>query len=140
MKLFLAVVALLATLSAASAQNYDLVILNGRMIDPETRLDAIRNVGIRGDRITAISEFPIDGDTVIDAAGHVVAPGFIDLHAHGFNLAAMRMQAMQGVTTLLELESGVLPIADWYATKVESRPMMCWAVTMASSRARLSRR
>ncbi|MEP2202782.1 MAG: hypothetical protein ABJI65_07920, partial [Tateyamaria sp.] len=61
----------------------DIVITGGRVIDPETGLDAIRNVAIDGDKIVAISEFPLEGDVVIDASGHVVSPGFIDLHAHG---------------------------------------------------------
>ncbi len=100
--------------SVLQAQSYDLVILNGRVIDPETGLDAVRNVGIDDDKIAAISEFDMDGAKVIDATGHVVSPGFIDLHAHGMNVGDMRMQAMQGVTTVLELESGILPIADWY--------------------------
>lgn len=92
----------------------DIVFVGGRVIDPETGLDAIRNVGIEDGRISAISEFPLDGDVVVDATGHVVAPGFIDLHAHGQNIGDYRMQVMQGVTTMLELESGVLPIGDWY--------------------------
>jgi len=92
----------------------DVVIVGGRVIDPETGLDAIRNVAIEGDKIVAISEFPLEGDVVIDATGHVVSPGFIDLHAHGQNIGDYRMQVTQGVTTSLELESGVLPIADWY--------------------------
>lgn len=96
------------------AQAYDLVILNGRVIDPETSLDAVRNVGISGNRIAAISEFSLEGTKEIDATSHVVSAGFIDLHAHGMNLGDMRMQAMQGVTTVLELESGILPIAEWY--------------------------
>ena len=104
---------LLATATTALAN--DIVILNGRVIDPETGLDAIRNVGVEDGRISAISEFPLQGDTVIDAKGHVVSPGFIDLHAHGQSIGDYRMQAMQGVTTALELESGVLPIGDWYA-------------------------
>ena len=100
--------------SVPAALANDVVILNGRVIDPETGLDAIRNVAIEGGRISAISEFPLEGDAVVDAAGHVVSPGFIDLHAHGQSIGDYRMQAMQGVTTALELESGVLPIGDWY--------------------------
>jgi predicted amidohydrolase len=88
----------------------DIVIVGGRVIDPETRLDGIRNVAIQGDKIVAISEFPLEGDVVIDATGHVVSPGFIDLHAHGQNIGDYRMQVTQGVTTSLELESGVLPL------------------------------
>lgn len=97
-----------------SAFGYDLVITGGRVIDPETGLDAIRNVAVDGDRIAAISEFPLAGEDVIDATGHIVSPGFIDLHAHGQNIGDYRMQAVQGVTTMLELESGVLPIGEWY--------------------------
>ena len=64
------------------AQNFDLVIANGRVLDPESRLDAVRNVGISGRKITAISRERLSGTTTIDAAGLIVAPGFIDLHAH----------------------------------------------------------
>lgn len=84
-----------------------------------TGLNAIRNVAVEDGRIVAISESPLQGDTVIDATGHVVAPGFIDIHAHGQNIGDYRMQAMQGVTTMLELESGLLPISDWYDKQVK---------------------
>ncbi|MEW2915529.1 amidohydrolase family protein [Ruegeria sp. ANG10] len=104
-----------AIATTCSAQDYEIVITNGRVIDPETGLDSIRNLGITGSEIVAISEFAMEGSLEIDATDLVVAPGFIDLHAHGMNLGDMRMQAMQGVTTVLELESGILPIADWYA-------------------------
>lgn len=117
---FLSVLAILGVLASPVLAN-DIVILNGRVIDPETGLDAIRNVAITDNRITAVNEFEMDGETIIDAAGHVVAPGFIDLHAHGMSLPDMRMQAMQGVTTILELESGILPIGDWY-TEMASTP------------------
>lgn len=97
------------------AANYDVVILNGRVIDPETNFDSVANVGIKDNKITAITTDVITGEKTIDATGKVVAPGFIDVHAHGQNIGDYRMQAMQGVTTMLELESGVLPISDWYA-------------------------
>lgn len=100
--------------AAAHGQTYDLVVSDGRVINPESGLDAIRNLGISNGRIEAVSDLPLQGVINIDATGHVVSPGFIDLHAHGMNLGDMRMQAMQGVTTVLELESGVLPIAEWY--------------------------
>lgn len=110
-----AVAALLS--SAVFALANDVVIAGGRVIDPETGLDAIRNVAINDGKIVAISEFALEGDVVIDATGHVVSPGFIDLHAHGQNIGDYRMQVIQGVTTSLELESGVLPIGDWYETQ-----------------------
>lgn len=105
---------LLAAAIPAMAQTYDVVILNGRVMDPETNFDAVRNVGIKDGRIVTVTTDKIAGKKAIDATGHVVAPGFIDLHAHGQNIGDYRMQAMQGVTTMLELESGVLPIGEWY--------------------------
>lgn len=97
-----------------NSNTYDLVILNGRVIDPETSLDALRNVGVKDGKIVAISEKDLIGKDTIDASGKIVSPGFIDLHAHGQNIGDYRMQAMQGVTTMLELESGILPVGDWY--------------------------
>jgi N-acyl-D-glutamate deacylase len=103
------------------ASDYDLVILNGRVMDPETQYDAVANVGIKEGQIAAITQGEISGKRTIDASGHVVAPGFIDIHAHGQNLGDYRMQAMQGVTTMLELESGVLPISSWYEEQGKKR-------------------
>src|SRR5260370_30348492 len=80
-------------------------------MDPETGLDAVRDVGIRGDTIARISADPLAGARVIDARGLVVAPGFIDLHQHQQDAAAYRLKAMDGVTTALELEIGVPDLA-----------------------------
>jgi len=103
---------------------FDLVIANGRALDPQTGLDAPRWVGIRGDRIAAISRTPLRGRDTLDARGHVVAPGFIDLHAHGQNIPAARMQAFDGVTTALELEAGTLPVGLAYEQAArEGRPI-----------------
>jgi dihydroorotase len=102
---------------AASAQQYDLVINHGRVMDPETGLDAIRNVAVQNKKIVAISTDAMHGKTVIDATGLVVAPGFIDLHAHGQDAENYRYKAMDGVTTALELERGVFPVAPWYAER-----------------------
>ncbi|HBB9966282.1 amidohydrolase family protein [Vibrio parahaemolyticus] len=103
---------------------FDIVIENGRVVDPETGLDAIRNVGIKGKRIAAISKNTLKGAKVINAEGLVVAPGFVDLHAHGQQLPAARAQAFDGVTTQLEMESGLLPISKFYDdTAKEGRPL-----------------
>ena len=98
---------------------FDVVILNGRVIDPETNFDAVRNVGILDGKIALITEEGISGKETVDASGKVVSPGFIDIHAHGQNIGDYRMQAMQGVTTMLELESGVLPIKAWYDSQAQ---------------------
>jgi N-acyl-D-aspartate/D-glutamate deacylase len=100
--------ALFLLLSAAAfpQTQYDMVLHHGRVIDPETSLDAVRDVGIRAGQIVAISEQPLAGKRVIDATGFVVAPGFIDLHQHDLSPDGVRLKAMDGVTTALELEIG----------------------------------
>jgi len=100
-----------------AAQNYDVVLRGGRVMDPESGLDAIRNVGVRGKKIAAISTNPLRGSVQVDAAGLVVAPGFIDLHQHSQTPEAYRYKAMDGVTTALELEAGVSQVSEWYAAR-----------------------
>ena len=87
-------------------QTYDVVIEGGRVLDPETGLDAVRNVGITAGRIAKLAAATLSGKRVIPAHGLVVAPGFIDLHQHGQDLENQRVKAMDGVTTALELEIG----------------------------------
>jgi len=91
----------------APSPTYDLVLAGGRVIDPETGLDAVRNVGIRGDTIETISTRPLYGSRTINAKSLVVAPGFIDLNQHAQNQDGYRMMALDGVTMALELERGV---------------------------------
>ncbi|HLY07565.1 MAG TPA: amidohydrolase family protein [Rhizomicrobium sp.] len=107
----------IAAASGLMAQTYDVVLSGGRVMDPESGLDAVRNVGIRGGRIAAIAATPLQGTTVIDAKGLVVAPGFIDLHSHGQDDENYRFKARDGVTTALELEVGVSPVNAWYAAR-----------------------
>jgi N-acyl-D-aspartate/D-glutamate deacylase len=96
------------------AQTFDVAIVNGRVIDPESNLDAVRSVGINGQKIAAISADRLTGRTTIDAKGLVVVPGFIDLHAHGQSADVYRLRATDGVTTALELEVGAADIDRWY--------------------------
>lgn len=94
---------------------YDLVFVGGRVIDPESKLDKVLNVGIVSGQIGAVTSECIHGRETIDARGLVVAPGFIDMHSHGLGLAEQRLQALDGVTTSLELECGSPSINAAYA-------------------------
>lgn len=96
---------------------FDLLITGGRVMDPETGFDAIADVGIRDGSIVAIGHDLGPATHRIEAAGQIVAPGFIDLHSHGHSIAADRMQAFDGITTTLELEIGTLPVGPWYAAQ-----------------------
>jgi N-acyl-D-aspartate/D-glutamate deacylase len=100
-----------------SAQQYDLVLEAGRVMDPETGLDAVRNVGIRDGKIIRISSEPLTGHRVIRVAGLVVAPGFIDLHQHGQEMESQRVKALDGVTAALELEIGAPDVAQFLKAK-----------------------
>ena len=101
-------------LSVACGQNppsYDVAINGGRVINPEAQLDAVRSVGIRDGKIVAISETPLEAENVVDARGLVVSPGFINLHSHSVATAGYRLELLDGVTTVLELEAGSFPIS-----------------------------
>jgi len=112
-------VVLLAAAGCAREQpaSYDLVIANGRVVDPESGLDAVRHLGIRGRTIAVVSETPLTGNRVIDASRLVVAPGFIDLHEHGQQEESYRMMVRDGVTSAFELEVGTANVSEWYAAR-----------------------
>jgi N-acyl-D-aspartate/D-glutamate deacylase len=94
--------------------NFDIVLRGGRVIDPESGLDAIRDVAIAGNRVVQVGPALAPGRRELDVTGHVVTAGFIDLHSHAYDIGAARLQAMDGVTTALELEAGVAPVRIAY--------------------------
>src|SRR6266480_1822042 len=114
--------------AGAQGEQYDLVLMGGRVLDPETALDAGRNVGIRDGRIAAVTVEPLAARETLAVAGLVVAPGFIDLHAHGQDSESYRYYAHDGVTTALELEIGTYPVAPWYAER-DGRALINYGVS-----------
>lgn len=106
---------------SAVSETYDVVISQGRVMDPESGLDAVRNLGISGGKIRVISANPILGKQTIDARGLVVAPGFMDLHEHGQEARNYQFQARDGVTT--SLEGGTDDVAKWYAERSGKVPI-----------------
>lgn len=104
---------------AIKADSFDIVISNGRVMDPETGLDQVLNVGIVGNTIKLISSAPLQGARTIDATNKVVAPGFIDTHLHGNTPASYKLALRDGLTTAMDLEFGALGSAvdEWYATR-----------------------
>jgi len=121
--------------ATAAAQQYDLVLEGGRVLDPETSLDAVRNVGIRDGKITRISAAPLSGRRVIHASGLVVAPGFIDLHQHGQEIESQRVKAFDGVTTALEMEIGAPDVAQFLNRK-EGHSLIHYGTTASHVAAR----
>jgi imidazolonepropionase-like amidohydrolase len=93
---------------------YDRVVLGGRVMDPESNLDAVRNIGLIDGRIVILTTESISGRDTVDARGLVVAPGFIDLHDHGQTPEIYRFRSLDGVTTTLELELGTSDVDAWY--------------------------
>ena len=100
---------------SVQAQDFDVVILNGRVMDPETNFDGVRNVGIKDGKIVAITTDAIKGKETINAKGHVVAPGFIEGHQHGTDPFTRKVNLRDGLTTQMDFEAGAGDIAKWYA-------------------------
>jgi N-acyl-D-aspartate/D-glutamate deacylase len=116
---------------------FDLVLIGGRVMDPESGLDAVRNIGVSGGRVSAISAGRLQGKQVVDVSGLVVAPGFIDLHSHGQTDENYRYKAADGVTTALEMEVGVSPVAAWYRER-EGKALVNFGATVGHIPARMT--
>jgi len=121
--------------SAGSGEPADLAIVGGRVMDPDTGFDEVATVAVTDGQIVAIGGGGEARDT-LDAAGLVVAPGFIDLHAHGQDSVSNRLQAHDGVTTALEMEIGVYPVAEWIASR-EGRALINYGATVSHPGARI---
>jgi N-acyl-D-aspartate/D-glutamate deacylase len=134
---FAIIIALLVPAFPSSQTVYDLVVLNGRVIDPESKTDAFRNLGISNGTIKIISSNTLRGRTVINARGLVVSPGFIDLHQHGQDEENYRFKAMDGVTTALELEVGTGDVDAWYAQR-EHQTLINYGVSAGHLAARMA--
>jgi N-acyl-D-aspartate/D-glutamate deacylase len=119
----------LAAQTPTAADVYDVVITNGQVIDPESGLDAIRNIGISGGKIRMLAEAPLQGKQTIDAKGLVVAPGFIDLLQYGQDTRNYQFKARDGVTTSLELEVGTDDVDRWYADR-EGKTLINFGVSV----------
>ena len=111
--------------SSPTTGAYDVVILNGRVMDPETRYDAVANVGVKDGRIAVITKDKITGRETIDATGHVVAPGFIDAHFHYTGIFGAKVALRDGRTTLMDLEIGTLgtKVDEWYKAREGKWPV-----------------
>src|SRR5438552_7084523 len=130
-KVFSILVFLSASIYAQSSIEYDIVLTGGRVIDPETKLDTIKNIGIINNRIAQISSESLKGKEVINVSGLVVAPGFIDLHVHGRSNKEQEYKLHDGVTTVLELEWGIEFLDKWYASRkskalINYGASVCW--------------
>jgi N-acyl-D-aspartate/D-glutamate deacylase len=123
--------------STQPSDSFDVVLAGGRVMDPASGLDAVRHIGLRGTSIAAISTTPLPGTVTVDVSGLVVAPGFIDPHAHAQTLEGNRFQARDGVTTALELESGALPISDWYRMR-EGQALLNYGATVGHISSRIA--
>ncbi len=119
--------------TVTSDSEFDLVIMNGRVMDPETDFDGVRNVGVIDGKIALITEESISGKEVIDATGHVVAPGFIDFHNHIANTPfGQKLALRDGVTTPLDMEGGGYPIDMWY-NQLEGKSQTNYGATVSTA-------
>src|SRR5210317_1444503 len=136
MLLGLLVLGLMIVVSAMAA-DYDLVINNGRVMDPETKYDAVANVGIKNGKIAVITKKTISGKETIDAKGLVVAPGFIDGHQHCIEPYQYRLMLRDGRTTLLDTEIGAHgpKLDEWYKRR-EGKALVNFGVAVAHEFAR----
>ncbi|MCP4906644.1 MAG: amidohydrolase family protein [bacterium] len=134
--ILLAAIASFATVAAASEAPLDLVITNGRVIDPASGLDAMRAIGIRDGRIVAVTQDALAGTREIDAGGLIVSPGFVDLHTHSPTRLGQRYQLLDGVTTALELEAGAYPI-ETFASDLKGRARIHYGASAGWGSARL---
>lgn len=115
---------------------YELVFLNGRVIDPESNFDGIRSIGITNGTIACISEEILKGKIEIDISNLVICPGFIDVHSHEHSNEYYALKCQDGVTSVFELEVGTNDIDQWYAQR-ENRCFVNYGVSIGHIQVRM---
>ena len=135
MSLFLFLLVL--SVSIAQAEDFDLAINNGRVIDPETGLDAVRHVGVRDGQIVEIADRPLEGDTVIDATGLVVSPGFIDRNSYTLGPELFGARSADGVTTTFNFEEGAYDVPAAYGA-IEGEALINFGFSVSWGGARVA--
>lgn len=135
----LSIMAITVSLNSAFClgSSFDIVIKNGRVMDPETQFDQVTNVAIKDGRILQIGDQDLQGKHVIDATNLVVAPGFIDSHFHALDPFATKLAVQDGVTTGLDLEAGATKVGEWYSAKQKSGWQINYGVTSSLIGARM---
>jgi N-acyl-D-glutamate deacylase len=138
-RVLVAVFAIIATAVSPPifAETYDVAINNGRVMDPETNFDGVRNVGIKDGKIVAITADAIKGKETINAKGHVVAPGFIEGHQHATDPFSRKVNLRDGLTTQMDFEAGAGDIAKWYADH-EGKTQSNYGMVVLATLARVS--
>jgi Amidohydrolase family len=91
------------------------LLRGGRVCDPGTGLDTVTDLLVVDGVVASVGpDIETPDASVVDVSGLVVGPGFVDLHSHVHSVAGQWLQAMDGVTTSLDLEAGLTPIARAY--------------------------
>jgi N-acyl-D-aspartate/D-glutamate deacylase len=130
----IALAALLVPSSSLAQEPFDIVIVGGRVMDPETGRDEVANVGIRGDRIATITTDEIEGRRIIDARGRIVAPGFIDiLSSIRRDRAAHEFKIGDGVTTALGMHGGPMDVSSYVEEHTAVGPLVNYGATVSHS-------
>jgi len=96
-------------------KTYEIVIANGRVINPETKLDREGlNVAVQDGKIALVTDRKLKGERVIDATGLVVAPGFIDNLSYDPNPIGVWNKIADGVTSNIAMHGGTASPEKWY--------------------------
>lgn len=123
--------------AAELAATYDIVIMNGRVINPETKLDREGlNVAIQGGKIALVTDEPVKGKRVINAKGLVVAPGFIDNLSYDPNPLGVWNKIADGVTTNIAMHGGTANPDKWYPYYVRNRTPVNFGASFFYTQAR----
>jgi dihydroorotase len=115
---------------AAPPKKYDLIIQGGRIIDPSSRLDAVRDIAIAGGRIAAVREkITADAAEKVDARGKLVVPGLIDIHAHAARVKdGPQLCLADGVTGLIDAGTQGADHIDEIIAIAKAAPQPCRAL------------
>ncbi|RKP51336.1 aminoacylase [Cohnella endophytica] len=118
-------------------KTYDIVISNGRVVNPETKLDREGlNVAVQDGKVVLVTDKKLQGKRTIDATGLVVAPGFIDNLSYDPNPLGVWNKIADGVTTNIAMHGGTSSPEKWYPYYVKNRTPVNFGASFFYTQAR----